>query len=549
MNKFFSKPWQDVLLIVMVVCGVYGNILGNGFVWDDDAFVVEWGEIRDLGANWSRLWAGAVPEGHEGVYRPVRSLLYGVSYSLWGLNATGYHVQGVAIQALASVLVYLIAEELTKSKVAGVAAGLWFGLQPIHVEAISFVTASFDSAGVVVMLAAVWCYLRYVRMARKGWYWASVVLAVVAYFSYELTLVLPILLAVIDWSVGRLKKKNWGEYLKVYLPYLAANLAYWVVRLHALTIPSGQARVYESMFDNLLLSAVMLVRYAFLMLVPRLGVDHLIRPGISGFYFLDFNFERRLPGISWLDLDVLVALLVVAGGVYLAFKSRKKMPLVTLGVLWFGASLVPILTAPSFGIIFAERWAYLASVGGAVVVGWGGKEVMAKWLDGHMARWLNGSMVRWVVVGAVMVGYGYLTIQRNSQWKDSITLWSGELTKRPESAIMHTNLGLAWRRAGERDKAIGLFEEAVAINPNNVVSQQALAATYETGGEFEKALPSLLYLIKLNPRNFAFYIQAADAYYQLKSYDQAERYYGLALRIEPEIPYAKKRMAELAGKL
>ena len=98
-----SKNTINIVIIVLLCFAAYANTLFNGFVWDDEEFIVNRPEIRDLGSTLNSLGGD-----QYGIYRPLRTIFYHFSYELYGLNPTLYHLQAIILHALASVLIYLI---------------------------------------------------------------------------------------------------------------------------------------------------------------------------------------------------------------------------------------------------------------------------------------------------------------------------------------------------------------------------------------------------------------------------------------------------------
>jgi hypothetical protein len=179
------------------------NIFGNGFVIDDQYFIVE--KMAD-------------PVSQQGVFRPVRSLLYTVYFQIFGTNnPAGYHLHSLLVHLVATGLVYLIIlnfkflilNQGSKSKFLNhfaFTAALLFGLHPVHTEAITYMAASMEMTGIVFMLFAFYLYLKNKNVL-------SYLFAMLAFFTYEMTLTLPLLLLLYEGVITPLIQKT--------LPYFA----------------------------------------------------------------------------------------------------------------------------------------------------------------------------------------------------------------------------------------------------------------------------------------------------------------------------------------
>src|SRR5258708_23462436 len=81
----------DICLFVTDLA--YLPLLRNGFVNDDHAFVENWPELNH--PNLISIFKGSVPQGQEGVYRPLRSVMYAAVYSIDGKNPLIFHAYGI----------------------------------------------------------------------------------------------------------------------------------------------------------------------------------------------------------------------------------------------------------------------------------------------------------------------------------------------------------------------------------------------------------------------------------------------------------------------
>jgi hypothetical protein len=113
--------------------------VANDFVdWDDDLNFVTNPHYRGLGWSQLRWMFTATVTGH---YIPVTWMTLGLDDVLWGMNPAGYHLTNLALHALNTVVVALIAIRLlglarrrtghTTTLWAGAAtAALFFSLHP-----------------------------------------------------------------------------------------------------------------------------------------------------------------------------------------------------------------------------------------------------------------------------------------------------------------------------------------------------------------------------------------------------------------------------------
>ena len=125
-----------------------------------------------------------VVEGESGQeIRPFYALYYMVSYNLWGLHPLGYHVTGILLHILNSLIVFRIAKDLVPGYIwrAGF-AGLLFAVQPAHSEAVSWITGSpAEGLPTLFYLGAFVFFMRF-RATNKPRYLALSAMAFLACF-------------------------------------------------------------------------------------------------------------------------------------------------------------------------------------------------------------------------------------------------------------------------------------------------------------------------------------------------------------------------------
>ena len=392
--------------IVLVTIVAYLNIFQNGFAIDDHVFI---GKYHPTIAQ---AFRGSVPAGHEGVYRPVRGLLYTAYYQLFGTNPFFYHLHSLVVHLTATALVFFIISVIARSEsasdaaishnrmrsprrqnglamTAGVAA-LLFGLHPVHTESITYIASSMDMTGIVFFLASFLLYVSSLarNVARGKLRWGSIlsiILALLAFFTYEMTLTLPILLVLYelvlrtppvipahagiyeDGSVPAEAGIKPGMTQRI-LPYFFGAAGYLCIRFFLLGIISRGVWLAGSVYLTALTMTKVLVHYLWVTIFPvHLTNNHIISPGIEAFVYRGYRTAAILSQ-SILDPEILFLIGVIGGIGVIGWNLRKTMPLVSFGVAWFFVTLLPVMGLVPQGSVFNERMLYLPSVGFVMVV-------------------------------------------------------------------------------------------------------------------------------------------------------------------------------------
>lgn len=176
----------------------YANVVNSFFLSDD--FIVL---ARAAAGNSSPVYAAS----QGGLIRALLPLSAILDLRLWGLNPLGFHLSNVALHALNSFLVYLLALRLTRAdphahdargsdardtqttnapaarRIVALAAGLIFLLHPSHTESVTWMTGRVDVQMAFFYLLALLAFASYAETNLRTRLWlalAAFALALVA---------------------------------------------------------------------------------------------------------------------------------------------------------------------------------------------------------------------------------------------------------------------------------------------------------------------------------------------------------------------------------
>src|SRR5712691_814968 len=201
--------WLIPVLIALVTVAAFLPTLHNQFVnWDDDENFLDNPHYRGLG--WTQLhWMWTTHLGH---YIPLTWMTLGLDYLLWGMNPVGYHLTSLLLHAANAVVFFVVVRRILtralpspaeRGHALAVAAGfaaLVFGIHPLRVESVAWVTERRDVLSGLFYLSAILIYLRACEGGARGrgWYWGAVGLFVGALLSKSMVVNLPVVLLILD---------------------------------------------------------------------------------------------------------------------------------------------------------------------------------------------------------------------------------------------------------------------------------------------------------------------------------------------------------------
>lgn len=487
-------------IITVLVLAAFSNIFQNGFIMDDYDFIVDWPLIQD----WSSLYHFFVwyipPDGQPGIYSPLKTFFHAVTFHFFGTNPFGYHVVSLMIHLISTVFVYRIAQFLTRQPLAAFIAALLFGLHPVQVEAITYMTASIDMIGIMFFFIAFDRYLRDKKVA-------AVIFTCLAVFTHELAISLPLLFVWYEFCLGE-KRGRWADAFRRSRVFFLPVLFYVIAKYLVLGSVTRGGYILGSFYPTMLVTIKAFVQYLWICLWPlHLTVNHIIADGIYSYGVEDFNRYAVLSQ-SALDLSTAASFAVLIIVALILWKTFVSAPVVAFCIGWFFLSLFPVSNIIPSSIYFGERYLYPGLLGFCLLAGifltkfFESKAVFGK---------ISGRILAWGLVVLLVSGYSLRTFVRNSDWKDQVSFYEAGVRGNPQSAFMRRDLGIIYFENGRLPEALITLKEAITLRPDD---------------------PDI-------------YMAAAEVYKDLKQYPQAENFLQEAIRLKPDFAEAHFNLAGL----
>jgi len=354
-----------------VICGLtflaYIPTLRFQFVHDDRGIIVQnpathsWSAVP--GYFFSGVWGGVTPAFLANAYRPVYLLWFRINDAIFGPHTAGWHFTSVVAHVVATYCVILLGHRILGEWPAALFSGVIFGLHPVHIESVAWISGVDDPLVLALIIPAYLCWLRSRETGQHGrkWVGASLTLYALALLIKEIAIALPVVVFASLWldfpRSLEARPHGWVQRflsaLKGSIPFIVVTVGYLMVRLAALR-GFWQPAAHISWLTVVLTWPSLLVFYANLLLWPV---------GLYPFYGLEYVLHPTLRNTVFPAL----ALLLVAGGLWRwALHSNAA----ALSLPWLIVPLLPVLNVQVFGNRnFAHnRYLYLPSVGFALLV-------------------------------------------------------------------------------------------------------------------------------------------------------------------------------------
>jgi tetratricopeptide (TPR) repeat protein len=548
-----SKTDSRTLIIIaasvaIVTFIVFLPTVQNDFInWDDDSYVYQNPHIRSFDLSllkWSftdtrLMWV------------PLTKVSHAVVYALWGLNPAGHHLVNVLLHGLNTFLVVILIISLAghlngtgqkdfppekskafhlKALVASAVTGLLFGLHPLHVESVAWVTERKDVLYSFFFLLSLLSYLRYVSVSlnrQRSWYYGLCLL----FFSFALlskamAVTLPAVLLILDvYPLRRFKiEVNLKSQLKVLIekvPFLGLSFVYTIMTMASYAGHGSLGSLEKYTFAQRIYGSFQeLIFYLYKMVFPVNLVP--LYPYPSKMSFLSLQY-----------IGSFIAVVVIT--VFCIYSWRKNRQVYLAVWVYYIVTLLPVLGIIQVGkTAGADRYTYLASIGPFLLTGLVTAAVYER--VSRIKQRLPILQTAAVATAiAVLVSVSYLTIRQIGVWKNSLVLWNYVIEKEPGKVhIAYNNLGNAYQFKGLFDKAIEQYQIALRLKPDYAIGYNNLGNAYQFKGLFDKAIEQYQAALRLKPDYAEAYNNLGVIYQSRGLFDKAIEQYQKALSRKPD---------------
>jgi len=476
------------LFLCLLILAVYGNSLGNGFVWDDADIIADNPMLKQLG-NIPRFFLSEDRiESATGYYRPMTYVSFAVDRAVWGLNPVGFNITNLLLQMAAALLFYRVVAALFKNERLAFAAALLFSLHPIAGE-----TVNFHAGGRNTLLCACFGLLSLLFYINKR-HIPAVFCFTLAIFSKEFALLLPAVFFLYDKYIVR-EKKSWLQYL-YYAPSIIAYLT-----LRSFAVQNANFLKTINFADSLLMAPYIVTKYLFAMVYPF---------GVKVLYDIDSS-----PAL-YLRLSSLLLLIAIASAAVYFRKERET----GFSACWFFLFMLPVANIIPLGdTVMADRYAYFSLMGFSLALAYAISKATSR--------------VAVALLIGICVCFALVDFQRNRIWKDNFSFFTQMTKDAPELSIGFQNLGVYHLIKGDTGKAQKYLAEAYPKKGASIKVVQQLLAIYLETNRLDEALTLLNKEMAREPNNLHAFVMVSSVYQIMGDKVQAKRYYDKALALFP----------------
>lgn len=530
----YQNNWLVPIGIFLFAFLLYANTINHGFVLDDDlvckknAFV----QAGILGINdiFTHSWYYGFSGTSDRYYRPMMLAGFAIEKQFFGNSPTVYHFFNVLEYALGCMFLFFTLRLLFEKKyfLPTVAATLLFAAHPLHTEVVANIKSRDEIYAFLGMLGVIYAIVQYNRKNNIFY----LIIALLSYFfailSKEAALSILGLVPLVLYFFTKISLN------KITIQTILFGLVAAIYFYFRGKVIDPDPSPFETI-DNSLFA------------IDSFWGQRATAIGMLGKYFqllvfphpLSFDYSyNTFPELGWTDWEVLMSLIVSSGLIYLTIKGLRNKNIYSFAILFFAITFA--ITSNIFfsiGATFAERFMFIPLLGFCIGISFMLKEFFLKEKN-------PSPTVFYGIVGVILLLYSAKTITRNAAWESDATLYETGIITAPNSSRTQSFYGVTQYRKALAESnpnqkkellntAVEYLNRSIEIYPEFTETYHHLALVYEAQNNNPLAIEAYQKAIKTNAEYFPAMTNLGVLFYNLKNYNQAEKYLKQSLLFAP----------------
>ncbi len=519
MISFLNKISTTKLYFLFLLTGflLYGLSLFNGFVADDNIYILENSGIRNFNLPsfflGSSYYTGDVTQLGGIYYKPLFTLIASILFQLSGGTPFLFHLIQIIFHTGNVLLLFLLFKHFFSKQISIVLSFL-FLVHPGNTESVVYISNLQDVLYPFFGLLAL--NFSFSKIKISGKYLLISLFLLISLLSKETGILFLPTLILLTYLKNK-KELSWTTIsaISVFLTYLFMRFGIARVTINKQAI----APIMSADFGTRLMTMPKIIfSYLILFFFPKdLSWGH--------------HWVVNSPDFNNFFLPLIIISLLVLGlisATYILFKVKNKHQLLPA---WLFFSFITIsgiglhLQFIPLDFTFADRWAYFPFIGFCGILG-----VIFSTIQ---FKKFNSTLLLSLII-IILIILSARTFVRTFDWKDDLTLTAHDVTVDTNSFVLENNLAFALIKKSDFNNAWPHLEKSIALYPSQGAFNN-LAAVYSHQKDYQKAVE--LYHQSLTFGDFYMTYQnlIADLIRQ-KNYSEALSQTEIALKKYPNNP-------------
>ena len=431
-----------LLLTFLVHMGNFQNTWVN---WDDDKNFQENELVTNITGetfweNTGKIFTTDVIGG----YNPLSIWTFAIESMVWGMDDDSWkwwHMDNLLLHMLVVFFVFLIGRQLKLNIYATCLLAILFGIHPMRVESVAWLTERKDVLFASFYFAALYFYIKG-KLKGNEWKYVFLIipLAILSGLSKIQAVSLPLSMIAIDYYMD--KKFDLYSMLNKW-PYFLISL---IVGLYGSYMLSKSGVILDSSNEFTAGNRLVFGLYAYVQYIGKLVYPWVMSP----LYPYPSKFAS-----SYLVGPVLF--LLMGAGTFVAW--RKKAYVWVFGMAFYTVNIVFVLQIVGAGQgLFADRFTYVPYFGLFFIA--------AYYFDKLDFKNMIGKVVLGIVA-AYLILLSFMTYKQTQIWINSYSMWSHVIEYYPKTKVTWGNRANWLRDNGYKAQALADYTERLRLGADD----------------------------------------------------------------------------------
>ena len=524
-------------ILFIFSCFLYANTLSNNYAYDDVMFVTQNSYVQQGIKAIPKILSTPHMEGFSktsfDTYRPLSLVLFAIENQFWDNDPAVGHFFNVLLYSLCVLILFIFLDLLFDQKKRALAftAAIIFAAHPIHTEVVSNIKSADELLCFLFAFLSLVCFIGYMRHGSFAKLLGGLLCLFLSFISKETVIAFMAVIPLVFFLYVNESKRR---AIVVTIVSFGVGLLYIILRMvvvkgtylagdthtilfmdnQLVKIPEGASRIATAIYS--------LGYYIRLLFIPN--------PLLCNYSYKTIPFADWGSIAVWASLAAYIFLITF--GIYRVIKIKRD--LWAFGMLFYIFTIALFSNIPFLiGAIFAERFAFFASVGFCILIAL----AVEKWLfksqgeDNNIPAQLRQSKVLFVLAPLLLV-YSTLTFSRNKDWENDYQLFKADVEKAPENSRLYYNLGneLVLNLGNDQlrpdvrqnliSEALGYLHQSVSISADNSGAYFALGKLYIMTKLYDSAEINIKKSLLISPENMQAQNYLGNVYFLTKQYQQ-----------------------------
>lgn len=509
--------------LVISVVFAYWNIDKLGFSSYDDEIYVTGNTKVFTGLNKPNI-AWAFSSFCASNWHPLTWMSHMADAQIYGLKPAGHHLTSLLFHILNTLLLFFLLKTATGAFWKSALVSVLFGIHPIHVESVAWISERKDVLSTFFMLLTLITYIRFTSKKKISYYFAALIFFALGLMAKPMLVTLPCVMLLMDfWPLNRMKNMAQDGMIsrekkkrRVLLHLIVEKLPFFVLAGISSVITFTAQRAGSAVvsftrlpFGTRLCNAAMsYCGYIEKTIVPT---------NYAVFYPYPLTQSMIKASICFIILVLLTIVFTLL---------RRKRPYLIFGWLWYIGILVPVLGIVQVGAqAMADRYMYVPSIGLFILFTWAIFDGANRWT--RIKPFLIFFMV--IILGILL----YQTRKQVGYWTNDLTLADHALSVTLDNYTAFEIKGNYFMAQGNYEAAKENFLKSLSICKVSPYPRLQIGWVLLQQGRYEEAIGYFGEVLDRDSTNVLANSNCATAMSKLKDFDNARSFYFRALKKDP----------------